>query len=119
VQPTTESVLKSDNIIATTRYQDGSVCSLLYTAMGPAGLAKEQLEICFDETAIIMEDYRSVSGYGLPSIRVGKQDKGHRQEWREFYQSVKAGIFQPIAWSSLRETFLLSFQVERLIRGAA
>ena len=117
VTPRTQSISASDNVSVAVKYTDGSVCNLFYTALGNPGMSKERMEVFCDGTAMVLDDYRSVSGHGATSLKLKKQDKGHVQEWKEFYQSVKAGNYQPIAWADLKETFLLSFRVERPIRG--
>jgi len=117
IRPQTGSVQSSDNVIVTLQYKDGSVCSLLYTGQGNAGMAKERMEVFCDGASCVLDDYRELIGFGMPSLKMKQQDKGHLNEWRGFYQSVKSGRQFPIAWEQLKETFLLSFQVAQAVRG--
>src|SRR5207249_1119593 len=83
-----------DNIIATLRFSDGSVATLIYTLLGNPALPKERAEIFAGNVSFVLDDYRSLSLYGvdpatLPvpgarkeghSLVLKRQDKGWRQE---------------------------------------
>jgi len=43
-------------------YEDSSVASLDYFAVGSKELPKEWLEVPFDEKSIIVDDYKSIKG---------------------------------------------------------
>jgi predicted dehydrogenase len=62
-----DDVFPTDNFTAQISFSDGSVCSLLYTALGHEHFGGEHLELFFDSKVIVMQDYVSLTGYGLPS----------------------------------------------------
>lgn len=62
-----DDVFPTDNVAAQISFADGSVCSLLYTTLGHEQCGTEQLEIFFDSKAIVMQDFLSLQGYGLPA----------------------------------------------------
>jgi predicted dehydrogenase/NADPH:quinone reductase-like Zn-dependent oxidoreductase len=62
-----DDVFPTDNVAAQISFADGSVCSLLYTTLGHEQSGTEQLEIFFDSKTIIMHDFLSLEGYGLPA----------------------------------------------------
>jgi len=71
-----------DNVMATVRYDDGSVASLLYTALGASDLSKEYVEIYADSKVMMIDDYRALRVYGV-RVKAWKsqaQDKGQRGE---------------------------------------
>jgi predicted dehydrogenase len=110
VSSKTEYVQSSDNVIATIKYKDGSVCSLLYTAIGHSSASKERMEVFFDETLCVLDDYLTLSTYGCKSFGpiAKKQDKGHLNEWIVLSETIRKGGRFPIPWDELEETWRIS-----------
>ncbi len=119
---TTGRYARNDNFTATLRFEDGSVATLLYTALGHKALAKEHLEAFTDGGAAVLDDYRSLELHGFASdaVKVRGQDKGHLAELEAFAAAVRGEAEWPIPlWQQLDVT-RISFRVERLIeRGGA
>ena len=44
----------------TLRYEEGSVATLLYTALGPSDLGKEYMELYVNGKALVLDDYKSL-----------------------------------------------------------
>jgi predicted dehydrogenase len=113
-----------ENFTATLRYRDGSVCTLLYTALGPRELPKEHLEVYVDGAAYLLEDYRSLKGYGTKGadLTTALPDKGHRAELEAFHRLCRGEGEPPISLEEMLETTELTFTIrERLVgvRGEA
>ena len=52
---------RNDNFTATISYGDGSVASLMYTALGPkSGLAKEHITVFCDGEAFVVDDFKKL-----------------------------------------------------------
>jgi len=68
-----------DNFSATLTFADGSVCSLLYTALGTKEHPKERMEVFADGVVASLDDYRAlaVAGRRVKGWQ-GNQDKGHK-----------------------------------------
>jgi len=117
VRPRTESVRSSDNCVTTVTYQDGSVATLLYTAVGNPACQKERMEVFWDERAIAMEDYYSLREYGRTQqhLKSKRQDKGYRAELEAFHRAWVEGIRFPIPWEELLETWEITWRVSREI----
>jgi predicted dehydrogenase/threonine dehydrogenase-like Zn-dependent dehydrogenase len=113
----TESVIPGDNFLATLKYENGSVCTLLYTTQGADELGKEMVEIHFDGKTIVIDDFKGMEilGAGHPDIRPSGVDKGHRNELEQFAHTVKNGQPLPIPLESLLETTKTSFLIQRSI----
>lgn len=91
LKPRAENLFSTDNFSVQISFSDGSLCTLLYTAIGHSAAGKERMEIYFDGKTIIMDDYKILEGYGLPSAfnqKVDKQDKGHENLIKNFFASV-------------------------------
>ncbi len=71
----------------------GSLCTLIYTALGHQDLGKERMEIFYDSKSIVMEDYKVVTGYGLPHAfnrKTTHAQKGHQQLISAFFEQLQS-----------------------------
>jgi predicted dehydrogenase len=89
--PNTDNYSDTDNKSITLKYQDGSVASIEYLAVGSTELAKEFMEVHFDGKSIIMDDYKSLKGYGLKidEISTDTSEKGQFEELEALYDTLK------------------------------
>ncbi|MCB0749553.1 MAG: Gfo/Idh/MocA family oxidoreductase, partial [Ignavibacteriae bacterium] len=86
--PQNKKFTKKDNIACILKYADGSIANLLYLAVGSKDLGKEYMEIHFDEKSIILNDYKSLKGYGIKinELTTAKSEKGHLEELDAVYK---------------------------------
>lgn len=92
LRPITDNLLATDNFSVQFSFTDGSIATLFYTALGNMTLGKERMELFFDSKSIVMDDYVSLQGYGLPSSfseKVVVPDKGHENLLNEFFACIK------------------------------
>lgn len=112
IKPRTASISSSDNVLVTLKYEDGSICSLLYTSLGSKLASKERMEVFCDEQLFILDDYVSLNGFGAKcSWQAKKPDKGHLNELIFLREQIQKGIRYPIPWEELEETWLISRMV--------
>ena len=117
INPTEKSVLSSDNMSVQISFDDGSVCSLLYTSLGNNALAKERMELFFDGKSIVMDDYKQLQGYGLPrsfNEKTKQADKGHKNLLSLFMKAVQNGTQSPIPLERIFMATRLSILVNKL-----
>jgi predicted dehydrogenase/threonine dehydrogenase-like Zn-dependent dehydrogenase len=100
-----------DNTSITVRYADGSVGTLLYTALGPSGLAKEYVEVFTDNKGFVIDDYKALRAYGATGVEWSAPlaDKGHLAELEEFARYVRGEIAAPIPLREAVATTWLTF----------
>lgn len=112
------AALPTDNFSLTLDYEDGSVATLLYTALGNKGLSKESMQLFVDEKVFVNDDYLSLQVHGLPkmSATLKSQDKGHADELAAFCHAAKAGERFPIPWNELEETWEVCYKADQLCR---
>lgn len=92
LKPQSNNLFPTDNFSVQISFDDGSICSLLYTAIGHAGLGKERMEVFFDSKSIVMDDYKTLQGFGTShgfNESVQMQDKGHEILMHSFFESLK------------------------------
>jgi predicted dehydrogenase/threonine dehydrogenase-like Zn-dependent dehydrogenase len=114
-----ENVLSSDNCAINIRFADGSVCSLVYTALGNSSLSKERLEAFFDGKSIVMDDYISLDGHGIArgfSKKLRSADKGHAALLGQFIEAARKGAASPVPFERIDYTTRLSFMADALAR---
>lgn len=118
VSSDTDRVHPSDNVVATIKYADGSVCSLLYVSVGNTEASKERMEVFFDEKLYVLDDYKTLTAYGDkpcgPALK--KQDKGHLEELRAWAGATRKGERFPIPWEELEETWRISLLISQQAR---
>jgi len=114
LNPTTGSVDGSDNMPITLEYMDGSLATLEYFAVGSSQLSKELLEVHFDGKSIIVDDYRSIHGFGIQvdDIKHSSPAKGHLEELELIGDCVRGKKDKwPTPWESIIETTELTFKL--------
>ena len=112
--PKTAHYSHADNFVATMNFEDGSVATLTYTALGAKDYPKEHLEVYTDGKVIVLEDYKKLTVYGAKSkgIESAAQDKGQKAELETLAKMLKNGGEWPIPlWQQIQAT-QISFEVE-------
>jgi predicted dehydrogenase/threonine dehydrogenase-like Zn-dependent dehydrogenase len=112
--------MRSDNFVATLSYADGSVCNLVYTALGPkVGLPKEHVEVFCDGEAYVIEDYRRLFRCSDSATlwQAAEADKGHFEQLCRFGDAIHEGTQGPIPFDEIIETSAVALHVEDLLFG--
>jgi len=113
-----DDIFPTDNLSVQIRFSEGSICSLLYTALGHKSLSKERMEVYFDGKTIVMDDYMKLEGYGMPSSFAETTpfpDKGHAVLLNKFFTSLrKEHNARPISWDHLNMVAELTLIIDQL-----
>lgn len=120
IDPGSRPYARNDNFCATMRYEDGSVCTLTYTALGPKiGLSKERIEVFANNEAWIVDDFKSLVRASDRAVlwSASTADKGHYEELSQFGDCLATGAPPPISVEQLLETTAVSLRVEDLLFG--
>lgn len=107
----------NENFTATIRYEDGSVCNLIYTALGHASHPKERMDIFSDGKVLSMEDYKSLTAIGGHiSWRGAKYpQKGLLEELKMLARCLRERALWPISLEEQLTATRVSLQVEAMI----
>jgi predicted dehydrogenase/threonine dehydrogenase-like Zn-dependent dehydrogenase len=122
IDPGTLPYARNDNFAATVTYEDGTVASLVYTALGPkGGLAKEHITVFCDGDAYIVDDFKRLTkgSDGAVLWQSQEADKGHFEELSRFGDAIVSGAPAPIPFDEIVETSALALHIEDLIHGRA
>lgn len=120
IVPSTGHYSPRDNFVATITFEDGSVATLTYTALGAGDHPKEQLEIFVDGKVLVLDDYvrLAVRGARVKGIETKTVHKGQKEELEAFAQAIKEGGDWPIPlWQQVQATEI-ALLVEEKLGGA-
>jgi predicted dehydrogenase len=107
----------NDNFVAVISFEDGSVGTLTYTALGSREHPKEQMEVYFDGKVVTLVDYKRLEGAGIrvPALAGKVPDKGQKEELEAFAQAIQKGGEWPIPLWQQVQAMEIAFRVEKIL----
>lgn len=107
-----------DDVVATLKFADGSLATIIYTGKGDTSLPKERIEVFCGGRAAVLDDFTKLSLAALGSTKTSSasQDKGHKQQIAAFITAVTEGTAPPIAQDELIETSAATIAVVESLR---
>lgn len=106
-----------DNFVATITFEDGSVATLAYTAMGAAEFPKETMDLFVDGKVATLRDYKelTVAGTREKGITTAASSKGQKEELEAFGRAIRDGGEWPSPlWQQL-QAMEIAFQVQNFL----
>lgn len=118
IRPATDYYRSDDNFIATIRFEEGSVATLTYTALGAPDHPKERVEVYCDGRIAELEDFRSLTfaGSGHKGLKTKLADKGHEAEILAFGRGIRSGEWPLPLWQQL-QAMQIAFYVEDRLKS--
>ena len=116
LSPSTEYFSSSDNKSIILKYEDGSIATIEYFAVGSREFPKEYMEIHFDEKTIVLDDYNRIKGYGcnIKEISSTQSQKGHLEELEMLHKALSGQNKKwPIEFQELVQTTQVSIIVSQ------
>jgi predicted dehydrogenase/threonine dehydrogenase-like Zn-dependent dehydrogenase len=110
--PMAGDVVRHDKVTYTLTFADGSCGTIHYLANGHKTFPKERLEVFCAGCVLQLNNFRQLWGYGWPgfrSMRLWRQDKGHRAAVAAFLQAIREAGSSPIPFDELVEVTQVSF----------
>lgn len=113
-----DDIFPTDNFSAQIRFDDGSVCTLIYTSLGHADLGRERMEVFVDGKTMVLDDYIRLFGFGVPAWfneTALKKNRGHDALLKTFFDNLKQPQFvPPISFDRLFVVAELSLLIDQL-----
>ncbi len=108
-----------DDVSVALRFADGSLATILYTALGDAASGKERIEVYAGGRSFAIDDFRRLTGSGLSGGGVDSraQDKGFGPALAAFAGAVASGGPPPIDEAELIETSAATVAVMESLRS--
>jgi predicted dehydrogenase len=119
IVPRTGTYTRNDNFSASFTFEDGSLATLVYTALGSGDYPKEQMEVFCDGKVYVLDDYKALRVVGSPAAGVESRlvDKGQAKEIGEFARAIREGGEWPIPLWQQEQAMRMAFAVEDALRG--
>jgi predicted dehydrogenase len=107
-----------DNFTLVCRYADGSMATLTYSSLGPAGLGKERLEALWDGKGAVLDDFRGLRAFGATGRDASRSeaDKGHREMLRRFVAHARGDAPPPIEPEEIFDVSRFVLELDRDVR---
>ena len=117
ISPPSKQYGKNENFVASIAYQDGSVGTLTYTALGSKAHPKEAMEIFVDGKVLSMIEYKSltIAGTKAGGWKSMTQQKGHREELEALSDCLLQSAEWPISLNEQLEAARIAFEIEKQI----
>lgn len=108
-----------DDVSAHLRFADGSLASIVYTALGDTSLPKERIEVFAGGRAAVLDDFQTLTlaADGRKKSSSAAQDKGHKQQMQAFVAAVLLGGPAPVDEAELIETTAATIAVLESLRS--
>jgi len=102
-----------DTLAVTLAFANGSLGNIAYFSNGNPSLPKERLEISWAGQTAVIDDFKTMTIYGTRIFRLAlkTQDKGHREELRQFFQAIEQGSPSPIPFTELIAVTQATFSI--------
>lgn len=114
ITPATGHYRRADNFTTTITFDDGSIATLTYTALGSKDHSKESMEIFVDGKVIALDDFRSLTmaGASRRGLRTRLPEKGQKEELEAFALAIRQGGPSPIALWEQEQATRIALDVE-------
>lgn len=119
IRPATAYYSARDNFVASMTFEDGSVATLTYTALGAKEHPKERLDVFVDGRVLSLDDYErlAVAGAKVAPVTSRTPEKGQREELEALARAIRDGGEWPIQlWQQVQAT-QIALRVEGLLPG--
>lgn len=104
--------VREDKMTILLEFADGSLGTVHYLANGSKRFPKERVEVFSQGRVLVLDNFKSLRGYGWPGFRQmnqWRQDKGHVAEIAAFVERVTTGGEPLISWAELEEATMATF----------
>lgn len=113
-----DDIFPTDNVTSQISFSDGSVCTLVQTTLGHPDMGSDRMEIYFDGSTILMEDYMELYGFGLSSRfneTMTTPDNGRDQLLVSFFSALqKTSYVPPISKERLYTVAQTALMIDQL-----
>lgn len=110
-----------DNVSIELALADGSLATILYTALGARALAKERVEVFAGGQSLVLDNFKQATVYGREVKTIGgtRQDKGQSAMLRAWVDALENDGAAPVATEDWAATSRATFACLEAIRNGA
>ena len=111
-----EGRYSGENIVATLRFENGTLGTITYLANGDRAASKERVEVFGGGSTAILDDFRALElvRHGRRNVTRSrwKQDKGHGAEMQAFVAAVQGKAAPPIPFDQIVGSTLATLRLQ-------
>ncbi|MBK5285218.1 MAG: bi-domain-containing oxidoreductase [Bacteroidia bacterium] len=97
-----EAKLNTDTASIFLKYENGSIGVVNYFSTGHNSYPKEKIEIFSDGRTMVLDNFRSLKTFGFKTSGMsGPQDKGHREQYRQYLKFLREGSNPPVSFHEI------------------
>ena len=102
--------ISTDNASLLLKFENGANASLNYFANGAKSYSKERVEVYFNNSTIILDNFISTKGYNINKFSnyKSKIDKGHEEQFKLYVNSIKNNLSPIISFEEIINVSLAS-----------
>ncbi|MBL7086870.1 MAG: bi-domain-containing oxidoreductase [Candidatus Cloacimonetes bacterium] len=106
-----------DTLNVNISFKDGSIANVSYFANGSKKLKKERFEVFSNGVTAIIDDFKELHIYEKrhKKSKLINQDKGHKEEVKQFLNSIREGNPAPIPFKEVYWSTKMSFDIIKSI----
>jgi predicted dehydrogenase/threonine dehydrogenase-like Zn-dependent dehydrogenase len=111
--------VREDKASVSLEFADGSIGTIHYFGNGAKSYPKETLEVFCDGKVLRLDNFRRLTGHGwtqFRKMRLWRQDKGHRQEFRRFIDAVVRGAAPVMPFDQIENVMMATFAAMRAMQ---
>ena len=104
----------NDTLNVSLTFQNGSIGTISYFANGDRRVPKEHIEVFSHDQVAIIDDFKELTIYAngkKQRRRLLSQDKGQKEEVKQFVNAVSKGIAEIIPFTEIYNTSLVTFKI--------
>jgi len=110
-----KSIINNDNVVINFKFENGSIGSLTYTALGSRSYSREFIEVFFDGNVIVSDDFRVTTFYEsgrAHKFKSRNQEMGYREELSYFFNCLTGEQDLAIQQTDMIRTMAVIFAIE-------
>jgi predicted dehydrogenase/threonine dehydrogenase-like Zn-dependent dehydrogenase len=110
-----------DNIVLVLKYQNGSVSTLTYSALGNRSMERERIEVFGDNHAFVLDDFKKLVIFTpkkVSTVEVKRTEKGHAEELAQLARMLRGKQHSLVSFDEAVASMNCTFYAETILRSS-
>src|SRR5579875_2146808 len=110
-----------DNVVLVLKYQNGSVSTLTYSALGNRSMERERIEVFGDNHAFVLDDFKKLVIFTpkkVSTVDLKRIEKGHAEELAQLARMLRGEQHSLISFEEAVASMNCTFDAEMILRSS-
>jgi len=115
-----DNIVLEDNIAINIKLRNGSIANIVYTAFGNKSFPRERIEVFSNGEVGTIDNFKKSVFFGKKTKKTKRgfgMNKGHKKEYKTFFNSLKQGKEIPVDFKEYVATTLTTFAITESIKN--